>query len=144
MVWTRKTSTSIIHWVQSDYPWAGVQNVDVQSLVFTKDLGYVIRWTSADKWMETSWSCLFTFTYITIYMTAVVFKQLYRIKLGSNRISKDNKSKFCFKGGVCIFSKMLKKTESGQVPKQTCSQSAVRGVSTHDVEESALSAHDGH
>ncbi len=27
----------------------------------------------------------------------------------------------------------------GQVPKQTCSQSAVRGVSTHDVEERAFS-----
>ncbi len=26
----------------------------------------------------------------------------------------------------------------GQVPQQTCSQSAVRGVSTHDVEERAF------
>ncbi len=48
------------------------------------------------------------------------------------------------KGGVCIFSKMLFWTESGRVPIQTCSQSAVRGVSTHDAEERALSAHDGH
>ncbi len=32
--------------------------------------------------------------------------------------------------GVCNFLKTR-----GRVPKQTCSQSAVRGVSTHDVEE---------
>ncbi len=43
------------------------------------------------------------------------------------------------KSGVCIF---FFRTESGPVPKQTCSQSAVRGVSTHDPEERALSAHD--
>ncbi len=35
--------------------------------------------------------------------------------------------------------------ESGRIAKQTCSQSAVRGVSTYDAEEKALiSAHDGH
>ncbi len=44
-------------------------------------------------------------------------------------------------GGVCNFSK----TSRGRVPKQTCSKSAVRGVSTHDVEERTLiSAQDGH
>ncbi len=49
------------------------------------------------------------------------------------------------KGGVCIFFKNALENESGQVPKQTCSQSAVRGVSTHDAEERAfISAHDGH
>ncbi len=38
-----------------------------------------------------------------------------------------------------------KKNESGRVPKQTCSQSTVRGVSTHYAEEKAhISAHDGH
>ncbi len=34
--------------------------------------------------------------------------------------------------------------ENCPVPKQTCSQSAVRGVSTHDAEERTLSAHDGY
>ncbi len=43
------------------------------------------------------------------------------------------------KGGVCNFSKTHYKTESGRVPKQTCSQSAVRGVSTYDMEERAFS-----
>ncbi len=42
------------------------------------------------------------------------------------------------------FFKSALENESGRVPKQTCSQSAVRGVSTHDVGERALSAHDGH
>ncbi len=32
----------------------------------------------------------------------------------------------------------------GPVPKQTCSKSAVRGVSTYDAEERVLSAHEGH
>ncbi len=36
-----------------------------------------------------------------------------------------------------IFQKRFRKR--GRVPKQTCSQSAVRGVSTHDVEERAFS-----
>ncbi len=30
---------------------------------------------------------------------------------------------------------LKKKLSRGQVPKQTCSQSAVRGVSTHDAKE---------
>ncbi len=32
----------------------------------------------------------------------------------------------------------FRKLSRGRVPKQTCSQSAVRGVSTHDVEERAF------
>ncbi len=47
------------------------------------------------------------------------------------------------KGGVCHFLYNYVKSRSW-VPKQTCSQSAVRGVSTHDVEERAFSAHDRH
>ncbi len=47
------------------------------------------------------------------------------------------------KVGYVFFQKRFRK-ESGPVPKQTCSQSAVRGMSTHDAEERALSAHDGH
>ncbi len=31
--------------------------------------------------------------------------------------------------------------ESGRVPKQTCSQSAVRGVSTHDARRERLIVH---
>ncbi len=49
------------------------------------------------------------------------------------------------KVGYVIFQKRFRKPSRGRVPKQNCSQSAVRGVSTHDAEESALiSAHDGH
>ncbi len=40
------------------------------------------------------------------------------------------------KGGVCIFSKTV-----GPVLKQTCSQSAVRGVSTHDARRERSSVH---
>ncbi len=42
--------------------------------------------------------------------------------------------------GYVIFQKRIRKLSRGRVPKQTCSQSAVRGVSTHDVEERVLSA----
>ncbi len=48
------------------------------------------------------------------------------------------------KVGYVIFQKRFRKLSGGPVLKQTCSQSAVRGVSTHDAEERALSAHDGH
>ncbi len=41
--------------------------------------------------------------------------------------------------GYVIFQKRFRKLSRGQVPKQTCSQSAVRGMSTHDVEERAFS-----
>ncbi len=48
------------------------------------------------------------------------------------------------KGGVCNFSKTLffveKKFCRGRVPKQNWSQSAVRGMSTQDVEERAFLA----
>ncbi len=37
------------------------------------------------------------------------------------------------KVGCVFFLKQVRKTESGPVAKQTSSQSAVRGVSTHDV-----------
>ncbi len=40
------------------------------------------------------------------------------------------------KVGYVIFQKRFRKLSGGRVPKQTCSQSAVRGVSTHDTEES--------
>ncbi len=43
------------------------------------------------------------------------------------------------KVGYVIFKKRIKKLSRGRVPKQTCSQSAVRGVSTHDVDERAFS-----
>ncbi len=43
------------------------------------------------------------------------------------------------KAGYVIFQKRFRKLSRGRVPKQTCSQSAVRGVSTHDVEERAFS-----
>ncbi len=45
------------------------------------------------------------------------------------------------KGGVCHFSKMLsfRKLSWSQEPKQTFSQSEVRGMSTHDTEDRALS-----
>ncbi len=39
------------------------------------------------------------------------------------------------KAGYVIFLKRFRKPSRGRVPKQTCSQSAVRGVSTHDMEE---------
>ncbi len=39
------------------------------------------------------------------------------------------------------FSKTLEKTESGPISKQTCSQSAVRGVSTHDTRRERSSVH---
>ncbi len=42
------------------------------------------------------------------------------------------------KGRVLIFLKRFIKLSRGRVPKQTCSQSAVRGVSTRDVEERAF------
>ncbi len=45
-----------------------------------------------------------------------------------------------FKGGVFIFF-FFKKTSQGRVPTQNCSQSAVRGVSTHDAEERERSVH---
>ncbi len=48
------------------------------------------------------------------------------------------------KGGVCIFQKRFRKLSRAESTKEACSQSAVRGVSTHDGEERALSAHDGH
>ncbi len=51
---------------------------------------------------------------------------------------------FQLKVGYVIFQKRFRKLSGGPVLKQTCSQSAVRGVSTHDAEERALSAHDGH
>ncbi len=38
------------------------------------------------------------------------------------------------KVGYVIFQKHFRKPSRGRVAKQTCSQSAVRGVSTHDVE----------
>ncbi len=41
--------------------------------------------------------------------------------------------------GYAIFQKRFRKLSRGRVPKQTSSQSAVRGVSTHDVEERAFS-----
>ncbi len=43
------------------------------------------------------------------------------------------------KVGYVFFQKRFRKLSRGPVPKQTCSQSAVRGVSTHDVEERARS-----
>ncbi len=43
------------------------------------------------------------------------------------------------KAGYVIFQKRFSKLSQDRVPKQTCSQSAVRGVSTHDVEERAFS-----
>ncbi len=43
------------------------------------------------------------------------------------------------KAGYVIFQKRFRKLSWGRVPKQTCSQSAVRGVSTHDMEERAFS-----
>ncbi len=43
------------------------------------------------------------------------------------------------KVGYVIFQKHFRKPSRGRVAKQTCSQSAVRGVSTHDVEERAFS-----
>ncbi len=39
------------------------------------------------------------------------------------------------KVGYVIFQKRFIKLSRGRVPKQTCSQSALRGVSTHDMEE---------
>ncbi len=42
------------------------------------------------------------------------------------------------------FFKNALENKSGRVPKQTCRQSAVRGVSTHDMGERVRSAHDGH
>ncbi len=42
------------------------------------------------------------------------------------------------KVGYVTFQKHLKKLSRVRVPQQTCSQSAVRGVSTHDVEERAF------
>ncbi len=48
------------------------------------------------------------------------------------------------KVGYVFFQKRIRKLSRGPVPKQICSQSAVRGVSTRDPEEIALSAHDGH
>ncbi len=41
--------------------------------------------------------------------------------------------------GYVIFQKCFRKLSQGRVPKQTCSQSAVRGVSTHDMKERAFS-----
>ncbi len=44
------------------------------------------------------------------------------------------------KGWVCNKKKnVIENWVGGRVPKQSCSQSAVRGVSTHDVEERAFS-----
>ncbi len=40
--------------------------------------------------------------------------------------------------GYVIFQKLFRKLSQGRVPKQTCSQSAVRGVSIHDVGERAF------
>ncbi len=49
-------------------------------------------------------------------------------------------SMYCgvLKGGVCNKKKRFRKLSQGRVPKQSCSQSSVRGVSTHDVEERAF------
>ncbi len=43
------------------------------------------------------------------------------------------------KVGYVIFQKCFRKLSRGRVPKQTCSQSAVRGVYIHDVEERTFS-----
>ncbi len=45
---------------------------------------------------------------------------------------------FFLKAGQAIFHKRFRKLSRGRVPKQTCSQSALRGVSTRDVEERAF------
>ncbi len=47
------------------------------------------------------------------------------------------------KVGYVIFHKFFRKLSRNRVPKQTCSQSAVGGVSTHDMEERAFSAQGG-
>ncbi len=43
------------------------------------------------------------------------------------------------KMGHVIFQKHFRKLSRGRVPKQTCSQSVVRGVSTHDMKKKAFS-----
>ncbi len=55
----------------------------------------------------------------------------------SRNSQKDSYKSFFKKVGYVFFQKRFKKNESGQVPKQTCSQSAVRVVSIYDVEERA-------
>ncbi len=57
---------------------------------------------------------------------------------------KKKKYTLALKVGYVIFQKRFRKLRRGRVPKQTCSQSAVKDVSTHDVEERAFSAQDGH
>ncbi len=47
------------------------------------------------------------------------------------------------KVGYVIFQKRFIKLSRGRVPKQTCSQSALRGVSTHDMEERERSMNSG-
>ncbi len=49
------------------------------------------------------------------------------------------KRTFSLKVGYVIFQNRFRKLSRGRLPKQTCRQSAVRGVSTHDVAEGAFS-----
>ncbi len=63
---------------------------------------------------------LLTFTKLTEYTVLKSFKIQHKKLL---------------KVGCVIFQKPFRKPSRGRVPKNTGSQSAVRGVSTHDVEE---------
>ncbi len=60
------------------------------------------------------------------------------IQLDKTEVSVNRQSDFPLKVSMKFVKNAL---ESGRVPKQTCSQSAVRGVSTRDVEERAFSEH---